>query len=142
MTYSTQSEAMDSQPSVSNANVKKGVKADFKIARLHNIRLMAEKIPSEVQIEFLEEYGRLYDLLFVDVNVAALNALTQFWNSDLGVFEMPRLDTVPGHGIYIPGGDAPTNAMRKIIGLAPADQLERKDNQVGYKALWNDTYIN
>ncbi|KAF1855149.1 hypothetical protein Lal_00030042 [Lupinus albus] len=97
---------------------RKGVKADFKIARLHNIRLMAEKIPSEVQIEFLEEYGRLYDLLFVDVNVAALNALTQFWNSDLG-----------GHGIYIPRGDAPTNAMRKIIGLAPADQLERKDNQ-------------
>ncbi|KAF1855396.1 hypothetical protein Lal_00037368 [Lupinus albus] len=142
MTYSTQSEAMDSQPSASNANVKKGVKADFKIARLNNIRLMAEKIPSEVQIEFLEEYERLYDLLFVDVNVAALNALTQFWNSDLGVFEMPRLDTVPiieeyqqlllcrrGHGIYIPGGDAPTNAMRKIIGLAPADQLERKDNQ-------------
>ncbi|KAE9617714.1 hypothetical protein Lalb_Chr03g0038261 [Lupinus albus] len=133
---------MDSQPSASNANVKKGMKADFKIARLNNIRLMAEKIPSEVQIEFLEEYRRLYDLLFVDVNVAALNALIQFWNSDLGVFEMPRLDTVPVieeyqqlllcrrvHEIYIPGGDAPTNAMRKIIGLAPAYQLERKDNQ-------------
>ncbi|KAF1892633.1 hypothetical protein Lal_00037371 [Lupinus albus] len=81
MTYSTQSEAMDSQPSASNANVKKGVKADFKIARLNNIRLMAERFP------------------------------------------------LRGHGIYIPGGDAPTNAMRKIIGLAPADQLERKDNQ-------------
>ncbi|KAF1867313.1 hypothetical protein Lal_00049742 [Lupinus albus] len=103
---------------------------------------MAEKIPSEVQIEFLEEYGRLYDLLFVDVKVAALNALTQIWNSDLGVFEMHRLDTVPiieayqqlllcrrGHGIYIPRGDAQTNAMRKIIGLTPADHVERNDNQ-------------
>ncbi|KAF1867751.1 hypothetical protein Lal_00050184 [Lupinus albus] len=141
MTYSTQSEAMDTQPSASNANVKKGVKADFKIAKLGNIILMAEKIPFEVQIEFLEEYGRLYDLLFVDVKVAALNALTQIWNSDLGVFEMPRLDTVPiieeyqhlllcrrGHEIYIPGGDAPTNAIRKIIGLTPADHVERKDN--------------
>ncbi|KAF1868059.1 hypothetical protein Lal_00034000 [Lupinus albus] len=133
---------MDTQSGASKANVKKGVKADFKIARLCSIRLMANKIASEVQIEFLEEYGRLYDLLFVDVKVAALHALTQFWNSDLGVFEMPHLDTVPvmeeyqqlllfrmGQGIYIPGGDAPTNAMRKIIGLTPADHVERKENQ-------------
>ncbi|KAF1868072.1 hypothetical protein Lal_00034014 [Lupinus albus] len=133
---------MDTQPCASNANVKKGVKADFKIARLGSIRLMVEKIASEVQIEFLEEYGRLYDLLFVDIKVASLHALTQFWNSDLGVFEMPRLDTIlvmeeyqqlllfrRGQGIYILGGDALTNAMRKIIGLTPADHVERKDNQ-------------
>ncbi|KAF1867912.1 hypothetical protein Lal_00012808 [Lupinus albus] len=130
MTYSTQSEAMDTQPSASNANVKKRVKADFKIVRLGSIKLMVEKIPSKVQIDFLEEYGRLYDL----------HALTQFWNSDLGVFEMPRLDTVPGSGNLYSKGDAPTNAMWKIIGLTPADHVERKDNQ-GWLQIALERYL-
>lgn len=74
------------------SNFRGGVKVTACVRSLGRLPKLCGLLPMEHRKKFKERYGRLLDLLSIQVEENALMALAQYWNSSLRCFEFRTFD--------------------------------------------------
>ncbi|XP_057447056.1 uncharacterized protein LOC130738896 [Lotus japonicus] len=88
-------------------DIKRNIKVSAVIDDYKELKRIVGLVPKGITCEFTRAYGRFLSLLYIEVDVDVLSALTQFWNSNIRCFEFSQFDAVPTLEEYTTMMDCP-----------------------------------
>ena len=119
-----------------SAGAKRGFKITVGVDSWDSLKNLSNVLPQEHRKSFNLKYGRILDLLSIEVKAPALSALAQYWNSDLRCFELPNVDIAPtieeyAYMLRIPVKEHDTFYFRLDQPLSEVKMIERCGKLMG-----------